>query len=427
LNKKLLSLIDSILKSAKEKPQMPFGGVHVFLGGDFHQLPPVAAAPIYHPPSGKMALEVAGYDIWHNQINTVFFLRKNYRFQVDEEYGEIMQRMHEGKTTIEDISRLNSRVVDSSTVWPTNIQIVSPQNEERISITDVFVVSHISLLPPTARWQSQNHIRIYSSLNRKESPLDDRLLQYIYNNVPDYRCGFMAPVLDIWKGLPVMVTNNKAAGCDGVLLRHVGNGTMGIVEGIVLKEGVTPSSLYFDQAQKTIWSVKQSEVHYIIIRRPDEKFPTLPDFPANCFPIIPITKKEYQIPIASGIKISLSITQFPIIPAHCISGHKMQGNTVDNVCITQFQSHPAPPKGWTYVTLSRVTRLSGLYLLSPVPTNLKHYQLSDELLAEEERLKRIETETVARLEQASEVIEPQVVSLHSPMYIRPPPPPTLNK
>ncbi|OWZ10379.1 ATP-dependent DNA helicase [Phytophthora megakarya] len=49
-----LARLDRLLRAAKRVADVPFGGVHVVLVGDFLQLPPVGAEPLYrHPISSR--------------------------------------------------------------------------------------------------------------------------------------------------------------------------------------------------------------------------------------------------------------------------------------------------------------------------------------------------------------------------------------
>ena len=49
---------------------------------------------------------------------------------------------------------------------------------------------------------------------------------------------------------------------------------------------------------------------------------------------------------------------------HATTGHKMQGKSVDQLVIVEWAKKV---KNWTYVVLSRVTSLDGLFLFSPLP------------------------------------------------------------
>jgi hypothetical protein len=58
--------------------KLPFGGMHIIYIGDFYQLPPVAASPLYFSPSDKQA-SIAGHALWR-MINYFVELEQNFRF-----------------------------------------------------------------------------------------------------------------------------------------------------------------------------------------------------------------------------------------------------------------------------------------------------------------------------------------------------------
>ncbi len=60
------------------------------------------------------------------------------------------------------------------------------------------------------------------------------------------------------------------------------------------------------------------------------------------------------------------ITQFPINNDLATTGHKLQGMTKTFLVVSQLSYGTA---NWIYVVLSRVTTLSGLFLLQPLKLN----------------------------------------------------------
>jgi hypothetical protein len=58
--------------------KLPFGGFHIIYVGDFYQLPPVAATPLYLSPSDKQA-SIAGHALWQ-LMNYFVELQQNFRF-----------------------------------------------------------------------------------------------------------------------------------------------------------------------------------------------------------------------------------------------------------------------------------------------------------------------------------------------------------
>jgi hypothetical protein len=101
---------------------------------------------------------------------------------------------------------------------------------------------------------------------------------------------------------------------------------------------------------------------------PGQNYPSLGP---NEFPLTPITfeddKKKNKAQRAPARMITKgrtkpgpSVTQLPCVPAFALTGHKCQGATLSSLVVGQW--HRA--RDWTYVVLSRVRTLTGLYLMS---------------------------------------------------------------
>ena len=88
--------LDQWLRSLKNKPDRVFGGVHLIFSGDFFQLPPVHAFPLYdngRPVDGDDAL---GRALWRSTLNAAVVLTENHRTKLDPAYGELLHVLREG-------------------------------------------------------------------------------------------------------------------------------------------------------------------------------------------------------------------------------------------------------------------------------------------------------------------------------------------
>jgi len=72
----------------------------------------------------------------------------------------------------------------------------------------------------------------------------------------------------------------------------------------------------------------------------------------------------------------MQCNQFPIIINNATTGHKLQGSTVNNLFVHDWDYET---KNWPYVILSRIKKLSGLYLRAPIASNLCKYAMHPEL------------------------------------------------
>ncbi len=65
-------------------------------------------------------------------------------------------------------------------------------------------------------------------------------------------------------------------------------------------------------------------------------------------------------------------TQFPPISNGVTTGHKLQGCTLERLAVFEFFYG----SNWVYVTLSRVQTMAGLYLSTPLSTDISKYSMS---------------------------------------------------
>jgi hypothetical protein len=97
LNEKLKLLLDS--------PTKRYGGMSILFAGDFSQLPPVRAQPLFL---------FKDFQQWYEWVNCFLELNSNHRFSSDPRWGEILQRCRSEGPNEEDVSLINTRVVGST-------------------------------------------------------------------------------------------------------------------------------------------------------------------------------------------------------------------------------------------------------------------------------------------------------------------------
>ena len=113
LNKKNLARVDIIFRRVRNC-DLPFGGCHKILSGDFFQLPPATnGLPLYvnilmH--TKPTVEEITGYELWKN-ITQIIILTENNRQIDDIEWAEGCRNARKGIWTNQFVEIINSRLV----------------------------------------------------------------------------------------------------------------------------------------------------------------------------------------------------------------------------------------------------------------------------------------------------------------------------
>ena len=133
----------------------PFGGLNFIFAGDFAQLPPAGATPLYGAVKTKSNSKTSvrnqysaiGKAIWH-QVTTVVILRKNMRQQhqsvEDSKLRVCLENMRYKSCTKEDIEFLESRIAGNSIKGPKltssrfrNASIITAWNAQKDRINEL--------------------------------------------------------------------------------------------------------------------------------------------------------------------------------------------------------------------------------------------------------------------------------------------------
>lgn len=103
MSKHMFELLDAIGKRVRGNTK-PFGGIQLILSGDFYQLPPVGDRN--NPDSSKFCFESP---LWEETFDSQFILDKSFR-QKDETYISILNQIREGRLNRTGLRLLQSRV-----------------------------------------------------------------------------------------------------------------------------------------------------------------------------------------------------------------------------------------------------------------------------------------------------------------------------
>jgi len=332
MSQKIFEILDGIARGVrKQKSHLPFGGIQIVFSGDFYQLPPVASS------SNSTSLSIGGggygyeYDdsaasafcfespLWESTIDVVIQLKKIFR-QTDDVYTSILNRIRIGKlskSSFDILSRqLNKRMPD--TFKPT---ILLPRKKD----VDVINMAEMAKLTSNEKKYSLQRVEMLPDDLKKtyngssHSSPEQRETEYTYmmNNI-------MAEKEIILKvGAQVMCIAN----IDMESAEPLVNGSQGVIV----------------------------------------------DFVSNGLPLVQFTNGYKRIiqyhTWSSETNTSIGIKQIPLIYAWAVTIHKSQGMSLDMAQIDAGSS--IFECGQTYVALSRIKSLEGLYLTAFDPQKIK--------------------------------------------------------
>ena len=86
----------------------PFGGILIYLFGDYRQLPPIMDLPVYDDRFYDTAASIGA--VIFNSFELFYKLRTNNRQSNDQKFGELLQRVAVAGTTNEDCELLSTRI-----------------------------------------------------------------------------------------------------------------------------------------------------------------------------------------------------------------------------------------------------------------------------------------------------------------------------
>lgn len=311
----VLALIDQRLREIfPDKQDEYYGGVSVFVCGDFHQLPPIGAPVMYaRPPNPKSAEFIAGQQAYR-ALNTSARLTQLMR-QDGEDEESIKFKVALAELRVHDISLESYRLLAS------RVQADLPQ-EEIAQFAD-----SLRLYFRREDVKSYNHNRLRDS----SQPILLIKSEHTGNNASkatDEEAEGLDTELCLSIGCRVMLTQNLWTE-NGLV-----NGSMGTVYDVCWKEG---------QDTKEMPQV-------ILVKMDAYDGPTFLD--TGCIPIFATTRQfRYK-------RHDCTRKNFPLVLAYAITVHKSQGLTLTKVVISLAYPDHAP--GLSYVAISRVKRLSDL-------------------------------------------------------------------
>jgi ATP-dependent DNA helicase PIF1 len=310
MSKKIFEMLDLIGKTIK-KSNKPFGGIQLIFSGDFYQLPPVGNKD--EPETGQFCFES---EVWLNTFTTANHIQliKIFR-QTDPVYSAILNQLREGRLKRSSVNILEKQVnkqVDNTgaiamptKLYPVRNKVEQINNGEMAKLTGDIKTYESQFLVNLPMSKNEELTRATFTEDQIETELN-----YIQNNlICDHE-------LQLKPGAQVMCVVNMELSNGTILC----NGSQGIVTRI--NELKLPVVRYNNGAE---------------------------------FVMTPHVWQSENIP-------GIGVSQIPLILAWALTIHKSQGATIDSAEIDVGSS--VFECGQTYVALSRVKSLEGLYLTS---------------------------------------------------------------
>lgn len=316
MSQKIFELLDLLGKIIR-KNKLPFGGIQIIFSGDFYQLPPVGKKD--EPDTINFCFESP---LWFetfpldNHICFTQIFRQNENI-----YSTILNQIREGivkKSTIKLLEKYIDRNIEENLIiMPTKlyplrnkvdkINLIEMQKLETLS--KMYNIKYIYDLPMTEKEKKQRLMFSENEINLE--------LKYIQSNL------LCENEIKLKIGCQVMcIINFELPNGDMIY-----NGSQGII-------------VSFDDNNYPI--IKFTSGHELIIT--------------------PHTWTSENIP-------GLGVSQIPLILSWALTIHKIQGQSLDygeiDIGSSIFEC------GQTYVALSRIKTLNGLYLRSFDPKKIK--------------------------------------------------------
>jgi ATP-dependent DNA helicase PIF1 len=327
LSKKIFEIIDEIGRTIR-KSTLPFGGIQVIFVGDFYQLPPIGSDG--EPDTERFCFESP---IWntvfkpenHIELKTIFrqkdpiyknVLMQVRKGQIDEESKDLLKQYLNRSY---DVEKNNGCIPTKlfairSKVDYVNNQMFAKLQEKEHVLSYVFKMDCLTYLE-SGKIISPELISRCNGLSIVDKEME---LENILNNS---QCN---KILRLKKGAAVMCTINLD------MDNGICNGSQGIVIDIVEKNSIVTPIVKFSNGL-----IKAISPHFW-------------------------QSEDYPI---------LAVGQYPLCLAWALTIHKIQGATLNMAEIDIGSS--IFEYGQTYVALSRIQSLDGLYLSAFQPEKIR--------------------------------------------------------
>lgn len=315
MSAELFDLLNKIGRRLR-RVQKPFGNIQLIFSGDFFQLAPIGTPE--RPDSQKFCFES---EDWDATFDSQVLLEKSFRHK-DPRFVKILTEIREGNINKKSIKLLEKRIISQDKIKPQSndktyctypIHLMS--KKKCVEETNNHYLEKLQFGTHEFKYQVKKGERIvdFNNLLPSASQIKNEENHLLANSL-------IEPVLRLKIGAQVMCISNLD-------IEHgICNGSTGIIIG------------FTDGGPKV-------------------KF-------KNSLEII-INKQTWK----SEVYKNFSIEQYPLILAWAVTIHKAQGATIDEAFIDLGNS--IFTEGQSYVALSRLKTIEGLYLKSFNPHKIK--------------------------------------------------------
>ena len=314
MSKKIFDLLNTLAKTMRNNSK-PFGNMQVIFVGDFYQLPPVEKT--------KQITEFCfESDEWEEvfNINNHIILSKIFR-QDDEVYKNILMKIRKGEISNDMEDTLKTRIMD-----------INKDDKEYDNIIKIF-----PLKASVDRVNLTKFLKIESKEYKCDKEISKDLKDYMGNDIDSKKMDAYkrASEKQVEFEIDYLYRNNPS------------------IDELTIKEGSRVMCIVNLDMEKGIYNGSQGTIKEIIT------------FNEKVIQILVLFDNGEEKAIdryiwQSEIFPCLGVSQFPLVLAWAITIHKIQGATLDKAIVdcgnNVFEC------GQTYVALSRIRSLSGLYL-----------------------------------------------------------------
>lgn len=331
---KLFDLLDLIGRRVRSSPGSSFGGLQLVFSGDFYQLPPVGNTP----ETSAFCFESAN---WKSTFPCIIQLKTIFR-QTDPQYTKILNQVRVGKLYKSSLECLMTHVDKPlpATFKPT-ILLPRRKDAELINASEMAKLTSVGKTYKRLRAQ-ESELATASSSNHNNKWKPKKIAEVVGNNTTE---------IQLENEYNFLVNNIIA---DEELVLKIGAQVMCIAN---IDTGMEASGASDNNNNNIIVNGSQG----IVV-----------DFNGE-LPVILFNNGVKRIIgyhiWASEVHPSVGVKQIPLIHAWAITIHKSQGVTLDMAQIDAGSN--IFECGQTYVALSRVKSLAGLYLTALNPQKIR--------------------------------------------------------